>query len=187
MQAVKTLGERLPLHRNIIAEFNRRVFISACAPYFAVGDKSTPNFSPVHQWAMVVDCDIRQRNALFNLGSLADIRRLQIALCESDLSEPDNGETKSEWLKRNCIHIVAVTLPRFSILRYQIIHGCLKPPVDLHRGVSVAAENYKTAAAALPNASIVGQPHRLPASGTLAPQHRARAQRLDVTRGEGCL
>ena len=70
---------------------------------------------------MIVDCDIRQRNALFDLGSLADIRRLQIALCESDLSKPDNGETKSEWLKRDCIHSVAVTLPRFSILRYQII------------------------------------------------------------------
>src|SRR5262245_6455317 len=83
---------------------------------------------------MVIDRDICQRSALLDLGSLADIRQLQIALCGSDLAEPDNGETKSEWLKRNCIHIVAVTLPRFSILRYQIIHGCLKPPVDLHRG-----------------------------------------------------
>jgi hypothetical protein len=79
---------------------------------------------------MVIDCDIRQRNALFDLGSLADIRRLQIALCESDLAEPENGETKSEWLKRDCFHIVAVTLPRFSILRYQIITRCSKPSID---------------------------------------------------------
>ena len=122
MQTINSFRERLPLHRNCIAEFNRRVFISACAPDFAVRNEAAPNFSPVHQWAMVFDRDIRQRNALFGLGSLADIRRLQIALCESDLAEPDNGETKSEWLKRDCIHIVAVTLPRFSILRYQIIH-----------------------------------------------------------------
>ena len=53
---------------------------------------------------MVIDRDIRQRNALFDLGSLADIRQLQIALGESDLAEPDNGETKSEWLKRDCFH-----------------------------------------------------------------------------------
>jgi hypothetical protein len=25
-------------------------------------------------------------------------------LCESDLTEPENGETKSEWLKRDCFH-----------------------------------------------------------------------------------
>ena len=50
MQAINTLGERLALHRNIIAEFNRRVFISACSPDFAVGNKSHPKFfarSPV--------------------------------------------------------------------------------------------------------------------------------------------
>jgi hypothetical protein len=45
---------------------------------------------------VVFDRDIRQRNALFGLGSLADIRQLQIALCKSDLAEPENGETKSE-------------------------------------------------------------------------------------------
>jgi hypothetical protein len=70
---------------------------------------------------VVFDRDIRQRNALFGFGSLADIRQLQIALRESDLAEPENSETKSEWLKRDCFHIVAVTLPRFSIVRYQII------------------------------------------------------------------
>jgi hypothetical protein len=70
---------------------------------------------------MVLDRDISQRNALFDLGSLADVRQLQIALRGSNLAEPDNGETKSEWLKCDCFHIVAVTLPRFLILRYQII------------------------------------------------------------------
>ena len=122
MQTIKSFRERLPLHRNWIAEFNRRIFVCARAPNFAIRNEAAPNFSPVHQWAVVFDRDIRQRNALFGLGSLADIRRLQIALCESDLAEPENGETKSEWLKRDCFHIVAVTLPRFSILRYQIIH-----------------------------------------------------------------
>src|SRR5258705_13010070 len=70
---------------------------------------------------MVIDRNIRQRNALFGVGSLADIRQLQIALCGSDLAEPDNGETKSEWLKRDCFHIVAVILLRFFILPSQII------------------------------------------------------------------
>src|SRR5262249_3958591 len=93
----------------------------ARAPDFAIRNEAAPNFSPVHQWAMVIDGDVRQRNALFHLGSLADIRQLQIALCGGDLAEPDNGETKSKWLKHDCLHIVAVTLPRFSILRYQII------------------------------------------------------------------
>jgi len=37
------------------------------------------------------------------------------------LAEPGNGETKNKRLKHGCFHIVAVTLPRFSILRYQII------------------------------------------------------------------
>ena len=95
MQSINSFVERLALHRNLIAEFNRRVFVSARAPNFAVRNEAAPNFSPVHQWAMVIDCDIRQRNALFDLGSLADIRQLQIALCESDLAEPDNGETKN--------------------------------------------------------------------------------------------
>ena len=96
MQTINSFRERLPFHRNVIAEFNRRVFVSARAPNFAVRNEAAPNFSPVHQWAVVFDRDIRQRNALFGLGSLADIRQLQIALCGSDLAEPDNGETKSE-------------------------------------------------------------------------------------------
>jgi hypothetical protein len=45
-------------------------------------------------------------------------------LCGSDLGKSDNGETKNKRLKRDCFHIVAVTLPRFSMLRYQIIHRC---------------------------------------------------------------
>src|SRR5882724_3464391 len=104
MQTIKPFGELLAFHRNIIAEFNRGVFVRACAPDLAIRNKAAPNFSPVHQWAMVIDCNIRQRNALFDLGSLADIRRLQIALCGSDLAERGNGETKSEWLKHDCFH-----------------------------------------------------------------------------------
>jgi hypothetical protein len=121
MQTINSFRERLPFHRNCITEFNRRVFVSARAPNFTIRNEAAPNFAPVHQWAVVFDCDIRQRNALFGFGSLADIRQLQIALRESDLAEPEDGETKSEWLKRDCFHIVAVTLPRFLILRYQII------------------------------------------------------------------
>src|SRR5215471_8164945 len=79
---------------------------------------------------MVIDRDIRQRNALFDLGSLADIRQLQIALGESDLTKRGKAETKKKRLKHGCFHILAVTLPRFSILRYQIIRGYLKPPID---------------------------------------------------------
>src|SRR5215471_276109 len=102
MQTIKPFGQRLAFHRNVTTEFNRRVLVRARPPDFAVRNEGAPNFSPVHQGAMVVDRDIRQRNALFNFGSLADVGHLQVALCESDLAEPDDGETKSEWLKRDC-------------------------------------------------------------------------------------
>jgi hypothetical protein len=39
---------------------------------------------------MVVDRDIRQGNALFYLGSLADIRHLQIALRGNSPAESEN-------------------------------------------------------------------------------------------------
>jgi hypothetical protein len=72
---------------------------------------------------VVFDRDIRQRDALFDLGSLAYVRQVQIILCRSDLAKAGNGETKKKRLKRDCFHIVAVTVPKFSILRYQIICG----------------------------------------------------------------
>src|SRR6516164_10675108 len=126
---------------------------------------------------MVIDCDIRQRNALFDLRSLAGIRQFQIALCESDLAEAGNSETQNKRLKCDCFHIVAVTLPRFSILRYQIIHRFSEPSIDppdqafnaecrSQRTVSLSQrKNKRTAASASRDAPIVGQPHRLPASG----------------------
>jgi hypothetical protein len=70
---------------------------------------------------MVIDCNIRQRNALLDLRGLADIRELQIALRESDLAEAGESDTQNKRLKRDCFHIVAVTVPKFSIFRYQII------------------------------------------------------------------
>jgi hypothetical protein len=73
---------------------------------------------------MVIDSNIRQRDALFDVCSLADVRQLQITLRGSDLEEAGNSETRNKRLKRDYFHIVAVTLPRFSILRYQIIHSC---------------------------------------------------------------
>ena len=104
MQTINSFSQRLPLHRNWIAEFNRRVFVSARAPNFAVRNEAAPNFSSVHQWAMVFDRDIRQRDALFDLGSLADIRQVQIVLRGSDSAKSDNGETKNKRLKRDCFH-----------------------------------------------------------------------------------
>jgi hypothetical protein len=53
---------------------------------------------------MVLDRNIRQADALFDLGSLADIRQVQIALCGNGPAESKNSETKSEWLKRKCFH-----------------------------------------------------------------------------------
>src|SRR5439155_23082200 len=96
--------QRLPLHRNRIAEFNGGVFVSSDAPNFAVRNETTPNFPPIHQWAMVFDHDIRQRDALFDLGGLADIRQVQIVLSGSDLAKTGNGETKNKRLKRDCFH-----------------------------------------------------------------------------------
>ena len=70
---------------------------------------------------MVFHRNVRQADALFDLRSLADIRQGYV-LRGSDLAKTGNGETKNKRLKRDCFHIVAVTLPKFSILRYQIIH-----------------------------------------------------------------
>jgi hypothetical protein len=123
VQAINSFVQRLALDRHRITEFYDRVFVSACAPNFAVGNEAAPNFSSVYQWAVVFDRDIRQRDALFDLGSLAYVRQVQIILCRSDLAKAGNGETKKKRLKRDCFHIVAVTVPKFSILRYQIICG----------------------------------------------------------------
>jgi hypothetical protein len=53
---------------------------------------------------MVLNRNIRQRDALFDLGSLANVRQVQIVLCGYDLANPDNGETKNKGLKRNGFH-----------------------------------------------------------------------------------
>ena len=53
---------------------------------------------------MVIDGNIRQGDALFDLGSLAGIRQLQIALCGNSPAKSENGETKSKWLKGECFH-----------------------------------------------------------------------------------
>src|SRR4030095_96771 len=104
MQAINSFVERFPLYRNRIAEFNGRVFVSADPPNFAVRNEAAPNFSPVHQRAMVLDLDISQRNALFDLGSLADIRQLQIALCENGCAKSGSGEINGKQLKRRYFH-----------------------------------------------------------------------------------
>src|SRR5439155_27323324 len=79
----------------------------------AVRNDPTPNFSSVHQRPMVLDRDVSQRDALFYLGSLAYVRKVQIVLRGSDLAKTDDGETKNKRLKRDCFHIVAVTVPEF--------------------------------------------------------------------------
>ena len=53
---------------------------------------------------MIFDRDVRQRDALFDLRSLADIRQVQIVLCRNGPAKSENGETKNKRLKRNCFH-----------------------------------------------------------------------------------
>jgi hypothetical protein len=53
---------------------------------------------------MVFDRDVRQRDALFNLGSLADLRQIQIVLRKNALSNAENGDTKNKRRKRDCFH-----------------------------------------------------------------------------------
>ena len=53
---------------------------------------------------MIFHRDIRQGDALFGLGSLADIRQVQIILRRNGPAESENRETKSKWLKRECFH-----------------------------------------------------------------------------------
>src|SRR5258705_13587913 len=104
---------------------------------------------------MVIDRNIRQRNALFGVGSLADIRQLQIALCGSDLAEPENSETKSEWLKRDCFHIVAVFLSQFFIFPYQINKRCLKTSIYPSANMSPSPPQKKKKTCA-PAAGVLG-------------------------------
>ena len=123
MQPISSFIERLPFHRNWISEFNGRVFIRARAPDFSIWNEAAPNFSPIHQRAMVFNRNIRQRDALFDLGSLADVRQVQIVLCGYDLANPDNGKTKKKDLSVMVFIDLPITLLRFSILRYQIFQG----------------------------------------------------------------
>ena len=104
MQAIGSFGQRFSLHRNRITEFDRGIFIRTRAPDFAVRHEAAPNFPSVHQWPMVIKRDVRQRDALFDLGSLAYIRQVQIVLCEDRRSNCKNGYTKNKRLKRNCFH-----------------------------------------------------------------------------------
>ena len=53
---------------------------------------------------MVVDRNIRQGDALFDLGRLAGIRKIQIVLRGNGAAKSENSETKSKWLKRKCFH-----------------------------------------------------------------------------------
>ena len=53
---------------------------------------------------MVFDRDIGQRDALFDLGSLAHIRQVQIVLSANGPANSENGEPKSKRLKRNSFH-----------------------------------------------------------------------------------
>jgi hypothetical protein len=53
---------------------------------------------------MVLDRNVGERDALFNLRSLADVRQVQIVLCENDPAEPENREAKNKRLERNCFH-----------------------------------------------------------------------------------
>jgi hypothetical protein len=74
---------------------------------------------------MVGDGNVSKGNALLDLGGLADIGQVQIVLSKSGPGQSKNGNTKSKKLKRECFHNFAcgwaITLVRFSALRYQII------------------------------------------------------------------
>src|SRR6266404_5665616 len=74
---------------------------------------------------MVGDGNVSKGNALLDLGRLADIGQVQIVLSKSGPGQSKNGNTKSKRLKRECFHNFAcgwaITLVRFSALRYQII------------------------------------------------------------------
>src|SRR6266699_4818354 len=119
MQTINSFGQRLSLHRNRIAEFDRCVFIRARAPNFAVRNEASPNLSSVHQRSMVFDCNIRQGDTLFDLRSLADIRQVQIVLCKNGSSYSKKRETKGKWLERECFHNFACDWRiHFSDFRY---------------------------------------------------------------------
>ena len=53
---------------------------------------------------MIFDCDIRQRDPLFDLGGLAGLRQVQIILCGGVLAKANNGKTANKQLDRNGFH-----------------------------------------------------------------------------------
>src|SRR5207249_8177426 len=67
--------------------------------------------------------NVRKGNALFDLRRLADIGQVQIVLGKSGPGQTKNGNTKSSWPRcfHNFVRRRAITLLRFSALRYQII------------------------------------------------------------------
>src|SRR5262249_11096678 len=104
MQTINSFIEGLPLHRNRVAELNGGVFICARAPNFAVRNESAPNFPSVHQWSMILDRDVRQRDALLYLCSLADVRQIQIVLRKDGCAKSGGGEINGKQLKRRYFH-----------------------------------------------------------------------------------
>src|SRR6266581_1138759 len=65
---------------------------------------------------MIGDCDVREGNALLDLGGLADVGQVQIVLGKSGPGQSKNGNTKSRWPRcfHNFVRRRVVTLLRFS-------------------------------------------------------------------------
>jgi len=64
---------------------------------------------------MIFDRDVRQRDLLFHLGSLADVRQVQIVLRENGPAKSQDGEAKNKRLKRDCFHNVALPFSDFRL------------------------------------------------------------------------
>src|SRR5215471_21113157 len=80
MQTIDALWERLTFNGNRIAHFKSRVLVRADSPNLPGWYQAAPDLSALHQWPVIINGHIGQRDPLFDLGSLTGVGKIQIVL-----------------------------------------------------------------------------------------------------------
>ena len=127
MQTIDSFSKRLPLHRNWIAEFNRRVFVRAHSPDLAVGTRPPQIFRPFTngRWYLTVISVSAMR--CFASAAWLTSGRFKSFCAETVPPSPRMARQRANGLSVIVFIVVALTLLKFSIVRYQIIKDFASP------------------------------------------------------------
>ena len=91
MNSIFSRGQRLAFNESGRAEFNGGVFVRARTPDLPERHEAAPNFSPVHERAMITNADVGHAKTLANGGLLARFRKGKIGLGQNV-----GGESEAE-------------------------------------------------------------------------------------------